>query len=254
MTRPKGWQPLTVDERAEIIRRYVDGETVEVLGREFHRAVKPILREARVTRPRGNRPGTTWSQERRAAHLRSTQTESFRESHRQSLLHRLPTMAGPAVNSPIELRLHDALRARGIGFSTHSLLLGRYLVDIEVNQAPIIIEADGAQHQLSLRHRKDIARDAALAAAGYRVHRFTGSEINRDASACIERVVDAHGLVADKEPQYTIRTRFAGPTHPRWAGPDVEHVCIGCGKTFTTRPNRRGRYCGLPCYFARSRS
>ncbi len=215
---------------------------------------KPILREERVVRPRGNRPGTEWSEERRAAHLRSTRTESFRESHRQALLRRLPTMRGPAVNSPIERRLHDALRARGIGFSTHSLLLARYLVDIEIVQVPVIIEADGAQHQLSAQRRRDEIRDAALTAAGYRVHRFTGSEINRDAGACIEQVVNAHGLTADEDPRYLIRTRFAGPTHPRWAGPDVSHVCLRCGATFSTRPNRRGRYCGLPCYFARSRS
>ena len=33
-----------------------------------------------------------------------------------------------------------------IGFRTQRLLLGRYLVDILVNQAPIVIEADGMIH------------------------------------------------------------------------------------------------------------
>jgi very-short-patch-repair endonuclease len=260
MTRAKGWKAVQDDERSEIIRRYVAGETIAALSHEFHRAVKLIIRAAGVARPRGygkartSRKTGLWTPEWREAQKRGCNTPAFKEAHRRSLLQRLPTMAGPALNSPIELRMHDALRARGIGFDTHSLMLGRYLVDIEIRQAPIVIEADGAQHRLSGQHAKDVIRDAALSAAGYRVFRFTGSEINRDSAVCVEHVINACGLKPDKEPIYNIRTRMAGPTHPNWAGPDVSHTCVGCGKQFTTRPNRRGRYCGLPCYFARSRS
>src|ERR1035437_10057898 len=48
------------------------------------------------------------------------------------------------ANTPIECRLHDALMAAGIGFTTQRRLVGRYVVDISVHQAPVVIEADGA--------------------------------------------------------------------------------------------------------------
>ena len=147
--------------------------------------------------------------------------------------------------------MHDALMAAGIGFTTQSVLLERYLVDIELHQASIVIEADGSQHSLRDQKAKDAARDADLIAAGYRVFRFTGSQINADAAACVQRVIDACGLVPDQEPVYDIRTRFAGPSHPNWNGGKREYVCESCGETFLAQPKHRtGKhvYCSKKCY------
>ena len=146
------------------------------------------------------------------------------------------------ANTPIECRLHDALMAAGIGFTTQKRLVGRYVVDISVHQAPVVIEADGMRHRAGTQaQERDAIRDAAHEAAGYRVFRFTGSEINTDSVKCIQQVIDACGLVRDKEPVYDIRTKFSGEDHPRWVG-QYELTCEYCGEKFQSRRARR-KYC-----------
>jgi very-short-patch-repair endonuclease len=107
-------------------------------------------------------------------------------------------MRGPSANSPLEKLLQAALMKTGLSFSTQRVLLGRYCVDILIDQAPVIIEADGALH--NLRREKDVKRDADLAEAGYRVFRLTGAQINRDAMGCVAEVVKAAGLTLDADP------------------------------------------------------
>jgi len=175
---------------------------------------------------------------------------------RAIMLKRLPVMRGAATNSPIERRMQDALMAVGIGFTTQSVLLDRYLVDIEIHQAPIVIEADGAQHTLRIQKAKDAERDTALTAAGYRVFRFTGSEINADAVLCVRRVIDACFLVPDQEPIYEIRTAFTGELHPLWKGGKREFTCEICGVVFMAQPaHRKGPhiYCSMQCNGAAKR-
>lgn len=157
---------------------------------------------------------------------------------------------GGNVNTPIERRMQDALMAAGIGFRTQRRLLSRYLVDILINQAPIVIEADGLIHTLPQNKAKDARRDAALTEAGYRVFRFTGSEINTDAAACVQRLIDACGLTPDETPVYDIRTSFSGEDHPNWKGGKQEFTCEQCGETFLAQPtHRKGEhvYCGSRC-------
>lgn len=255
MAKPKGWQPLTDDEKQAIIRRYAAGERLTALADEYHRSketLKTILRDAGLTiRGIGYPKGTAWSAEHREAHKRATSTPEFAAKARTATLNRLAKVReSPAVNTAIELRLHDALMSAGIGFSTQSILLGSYLVDIEIHQAPIVIEADGATHTLPLQKAKDALRDEALIAGGYRVFRFTGSEINTDAAKCIQRVTDACGLIPDKEPVFDIRSKFAGPHHPNWKGGKQEYTCEQCGVTFFAQPkHRRGPhyYCTIKC-------
>jgi very-short-patch-repair endonuclease len=153
----------------------------------------------------------------------------------------MPVRKALTASTPIECRLHDALMAAGIGFSTQKRLVGRYVVDIKVHQAPVVIEADGFRHRIGTQaQERDAARDAAHEAAGYRVFRFTGSEINTDAVKCIQTVINACGLAPDEEPVYDIRTKFSGTDHPRWVG-GYELTCDYCGETFTAR--RRRKYC-----------
>jgi len=221
---------------------------------EYHRAkttIKQVIRNAGVaSRPRGNLVGNEWTPERRAAHKRATGTPEFAQKSREALLKRLPAMRGPATNTAIEQRLHDALMKAGIGFTTQALLLERYLVDIALHQALIVIEADGAQHTLRDQKAKDALRDEALSLAGYRIFRFTGSVINRDADECVRSVIDTCGLAPDKEPAYNIRTKFSGELHPLWKGGKREYVCESCGVTFLAQPKHRtGKhvYCSRQC-------
>ena len=257
MAKIKGQKPLTFTEKQEIARRYESGETLEGLMAAYHRAkptIRKVIRDAGVTiRPRGYGKDREWTPEWRAAHKAGCSTPEFAEKSRKALLERLPSMRGPAVNSPIERRVQDALRAAGIGFSTQTLLLGRYLVDVEIHQARIIIEADGAQHSLRDRRAKDAERDAALTAVGYRVFRFTGSEINRDAAKCVRHVIDECGLTPDEAPVYSISLSLSqpkGPSHWRWKGGKREFACDQCGTKFFAQPtHRRGKhaYCGRRC-------
>jgi len=163
----------------------------------------------------------------------------------------LAARSSPTVNSQIELRMHDALMAVGIGFTAQSVLLDSYLVDMEIRQAPVVIEADGATHRLRAQKAKDALRDANLNAAGYRVFRFTGGEINRDAAQCVKRVMDACGLTPDADPVYDIRTRFAGTLHPRWKGGPAKFTCANCDKAFEKAwQHRQGErtFCNAQCY------
>jgi very-short-patch-repair endonuclease len=142
------------------------------------------------------------------------------------------------ANTPIECRLHDALKAAGIGFTTQKRLVGRYVVDVSVHQMPVVIEADGAMHHSGAKAQsRDAVRDAAHEAAGYRVFRFTGSQINTDAAECVRKVVDACGLVPDEEPVYNIRATSKEP------GPRkikvLELICGYCGEQFTSRWSRK---------------
>lgn len=152
------------------------------------------------------------------------------------------------ANTPIERRLHDALRAAGIGFSTQCRLVGRYVVDIQLHQQPVIIEADGMRHHATAEARaRDAKRDAEHEDAGFRVFRFTGSQINLDASACIQQVIDACGLVADKEPVYEIRTK-PDALHPiPWKDRIGVLACEHCGGTFEVQNERQRRFCSWTC-------
>jgi very-short-patch-repair endonuclease len=154
------------------------------------------------------------------------------------------------INTPIERRMQDALMVAQIGFRTQRLLLGRYLVDILINQAPIVIEADGMIHTNPRNRAKDALRDANLTKAGYKVFRFTGSEINTDATACVQQLIDACGLTPDEEPVYDIRTSFSGEDHPLWKGGQQEYTCAACGEKFLAQPKWRTAelaYCSRKC-------
>jgi very-short-patch-repair endonuclease len=215
---------FTASERSDIASRYSSGVALGVLAREYHCAastIRMVLADAGVA-------------------VR-TQHEAFH----------LRIRASGFVNTPIELRMHDALKVAGIGFTTQSLLLGRYLVDILIHQVPVVVEADGIVHVGRKQRAKDALRDAALTAAGYHVFRFTGAEINTNAVECVNRLIAACGLTRDREPVYDIRTSFAGPDHPRWKGGNAEFTCDNCGDVFTRPPKHRTgehTFCKQACY------
>lgn len=147
--------------------------------------------------------------------------------------------------------LHGALKRAGLSFTTQRGKLGRYVVDIELLQAPVIIEADGLTHQLERRKALDAVRDAALADAGYKVFRFNGTQINADPDACIRLVVDATGLTSDTDPIADIQRGARGKDHPNWKGAQIEHTCTSCGSVFVQHRSNRTyekKFCNQKCY------
>ncbi len=250
--KPEG-RSLSIDW-SELPVLYASGMTYEQLtahyGCSVHAIQNAIKRLGVTPRPTGLPAGYEWTDERREAHHVATHTPEFRAKSRENLLGRLPTMRGPSANSPLEKLLQAALMKAGLGFSTQRVLLGRYCVDILLQQAPIILEADGALHHL--RKEQDAERDANLAAAGFRVFRFTGSQINRGADLCVSEVMDACGLRPDADPVADIRTGMMGSENPNWGGGPVTVTCEQCGAE-TTRPasqvaSRKKKFCNSRCY------
>lgn len=158
----------------------------------------------------------------------------------------IPLRKTKTANTPIESRLHDALRVAGIGFTTQRRVAARYVADIVIHQAPVIIEADGERHRRDEQAvERDSVRDSIHEAAGYRIFHFSGNEINADAVACVSRVIEACGLVPDQEPVFDIRTKFSGPDHPRYVR--YEFTCDYCGEKFIAKRQRR-KYCSHEHY------
>jgi very-short-patch-repair endonuclease len=210
--------PVTDEERAYVLQRYEAGAWMRDLAQELHRSPKTIHR--------------------------ILSDAGVEVKHRAMIL--------PATCSPIEMRLHDALKSFGIGFTTQRKYVQGYIVDIRLNQAPVIIEADGVQHAWYDGAERDAIRDQKHSDAGFRTFRFTGSEINSDAVACIQRVIDECGLIPDENPVYDIRVKFTGPDHPNWVDDRQEYACATCGKLIIRRkaqiPARGYVYCSSDCY------
>ena len=78
--------------------------------------------------------------------------------------------------------------------------------------------------------------------------RFTGSEINTDAMACVQRVIEACGLAPDEEPVYDIRTKFAGEDHPHGRAAS-RSTCAIVRQDFPGQPKHRTErdYCSRKC-------
>lgn len=251
--KPEG-RSLDIDW-SDLPRLYAHGMTYDQLtaryGCSIHAIQNAMKRLGVEPRPKGLPEGYEWTDERRAAHRAAVDRPEWRAKMRENLLQRLPTMRGPSANSPLEKLLQAALIKTGISFSTQRVLLGRYCVDILIDQAPVIIEADGAFHHL--RKEKDAERDANLSDAGYRVFRFTGSRINTDAMGCIAEVTEAAGLAPDAEPVADIRTGMMGQENPNWTGGPQAVTCTQCGAPTTRNAYRtkvKRPFCNSQCYGA----
>jgi very-short-patch-repair endonuclease len=212
-------RPVSDEERDDIVRLYKTGVPTSVIVAKHHRSAK-IIRQ--VVKDAG-------------------------------IKLRFSPFAKLTASSPIEARLHNALKTAGIGFVTHKSYIKSYITDIRINQALVLIEADGIQHTWYDNPERDALRDARHAAIGFRTFRFTGSEINADAMACIQRVIDECNLVPDEDPVYDIRMSFSGQDHPRWINDRQEYTCEVCSTPFTRRrayyTTRRGVYCSGDCYY-----
>jgi hypothetical protein len=85
---------------------YASGMTYELLATHYGCSVHAIQRAVKrldvTPRPTGLPRGYIWTEERRAAHRAAIDRPEWRAQSRENLLRRLPTMAGPSANSPLE--------------------------------------------------------------------------------------------------------------------------------------------------------
>jgi len=66
--------------------------------------------------------------------------------------------------------------------------MGPYVVDFVSHAAELVIEVDGYYHSLPERQEKDAERDAGLNRQGYRVLRFSTSEVQSGLAAVCGRI------------------------------------------------------------------
>ncbi|TVR11619.1 MAG: DUF559 domain-containing protein [Salinarimonadaceae bacterium] len=92
-----------------------------------------------------------------------------------------------------ERRLWHALRAhrfQGLQFR-RQVPLGPYIADFVCHRARLIIEVDGAQHGFDGNAQRDAARDAWLAADGWRVLRFWNGQIHLEREIVLDTIYAA---------------------------------------------------------------
>jgi very-short-patch-repair endonuclease len=266
------WSPANDEERQAIIQAYIAGVYIHKIAAETHhsrQSIRQVLVDAGVEiRLQGG--GAAPSDEKVEAIVQRYNdgdwvdeiAEEFKYS--PASIRRILKNAGITVkwrgrtcdvgpaNTPIEQRLHDALRKAGIGFVTQRNYVKNYIVDIRINQMPIIIEADGIQHTWDDKLDRDTKRDRAHEEIGFKTFRFTGSQICSDATACIQRVIDECGLTPDENPVYDVRSGFNGSDHPRYVNDRQEYTCEVCGTVFIARQAHRSwqqtTCCSLKCF------
>ena len=105
-------------------------------------------------------------------------------------------------HSPIEeMFLEAALQhIPGLEFQHQ---VGRYYVDFAIPHLNIAIELDGHDyHKTKGQRTHDAQRERLLERAGWRVIRFTGSEVYRDAACCVQEVVDFISALGDERQQF----------------------------------------------------
>lgn len=96
----------------------------------------------------------------------------------------------PPGASPIEVAFAAAWhRLTEGGYPRAQVQIGRYRADFVSGRT--VIECDGhASHSSAQQRTHDAQRDRWLQSRGYRVIRFTGSEIHRDADACARQAIE----------------------------------------------------------------
>ena len=92
--------------------------------------------------------------------------------------------------TPAEARLWQALRSRqanGLKFRRQHPI-GPYIADFYCAQVQLVIEIDGDSHAEQVEY--DQARTAWLESQGYRVLRYTNSEVQENITAVLENIVE----------------------------------------------------------------
>ena len=109
------------------------------------------------------------------------------------------TPKSPLSESPIEERFWVALRER-VALEDLSLIkqqheIARYRVDFAIPEKMLCIELDGHDfHKTKSQRTYDAQRERYLLSEGWKVVRYTGSEIHRDVRKCVSEAMHLGGL------------------------------------------------------------
>jgi very-short-patch-repair endonuclease len=84
---------------------------------------------------------------------------------------------------------HLKSSAVGVLKFSRQIAMGPYIVDFVCRQRKLVVEVDGASHELTIEH--DAARTAVLESAGYSVLRFTNAQIMNNLDGVIATIAQA---------------------------------------------------------------
>lgn len=84
-----------------------------------------------------------------------------------------------------EAMMYDLLTENGFYFDTQ-VRIGPYIADALIRQGRIVVEIDGPIHDSQKDY--DLSRDRYMWRCGYRVIRFTNSEIGKEPKVVIEKL------------------------------------------------------------------
>jgi very-short-patch-repair endonuclease len=106
----------------------------------------------------------------------------------------------PNQETSIERLMRQAFDLAGLEYETQGHV-GRYRPDFIVHfgASRVVVECDGPHHRQPAQIVKDRRKDAAYAASGLRVYRFTDTEIRKSAVACVDLIVARERLIHDPE-------------------------------------------------------
>ena len=100
--------------------------------------------------------------------------------------------------SPMERKLFNGLRSRDY-FVTTQYNVGRYRLDMAILNLKIAIEADGkAYHSSPKQKAHDRKRDKYLRSQGWKVLRFSGSQIHNNLNNVLNRIDKEVNLRSNK--------------------------------------------------------
>ena len=77
-------------------------------------------------------------------------------------------------------------------------IVGTFIVDFFCASAKLVIEIDGAQHQMPENRDADAMRDAYFQSLGIAVKRYTNHDINRNFRAVCEDLLKTVGVAANE--------------------------------------------------------
>ena len=161
------------------------------------------------------------------------------------------------VNTPHEEMFHRALIRAHLSFETQSHPAGdRWEADIELKQAPIVIEVTNSPGQTrnADRYRR---KTEAFEAAGYRVYWFSNHMARTNPDVCVHRVMRENNLKPEENPTVHVRVNrigHPGDLNPNWGGGPKPYTCENetCGKKFAAGSRNGGkdaRFCSSECYW-----
>ena len=170
--------------------------------------------------------------------------EAVREGGQQATRHRpVPDQRRARAKSlrhdmtDAERRLWYWLRAHrfyGTSFRRQTPI-GPFIVDFVSHAPRLVIELDGGQHS---ENRRDVGRDAWLAANGYRVLRFWNSDVLKNRDGVLEIIADA--IFCARPPSRRSRMKSAiGDLPLRGGGEEIVPPSLAL-------PHKRGRKSSLP--------